>query len=316
MDTDFIFNIQSGPVWDWRVAMDLFLGGAGVGALLFAVLLDERFNGKYRRICHTGAWLAPVLITAGLLLLMSKLGRPMHIFLTYTNFNPTSPLWWGGIFQPLLIVGSLVYAYMWRKEQVEGSARRWIGRLLAPLAIIVGAYHGLLLAANVAKPLWNTGPTVVAALLGFLSTGIAIVLLVHLIRMKLAGRLGDEEHVAAFLDNMHVVRNVLVSVLVLQLGTFFFWWLSLRFGSLQDQQALAVANESHGTVFWWLGIVLGLVLPLAIGAFTVLGGVEKRRQMQVAMIGLTSILILVGGFFFRWALVLGGQGELPFNIIS
>jgi protein NrfD len=307
MDTDLIYNIQSSPVWDWRVGMDLFLGGAGVGALLFAVLLDERFKGKYRRICHTGAWLAPVLIAAGLLLLVSKMGRPMHLFLTYTNFNPTSPLWWGGVFQPLLVAGSLVYAYMWRSEQAEGSARPWLGRLLAPLAIIVGAYHGLLLAVNVSKPLWNTGPNVVAALLGFASTGIAIVMLVHLIRMKLAGRLSDEGHVAAFLADMQIVRNVLVSLLVLQLGTFFLWWLSLRFGSLQAQQALAAANESHGPMFWWLGIGLGLILPLALGAIAVAKGIERRRRLEITLIGLTSAMVLVGGMFFRLALVLGGQ---------
>jgi len=100
------------------------------------------------------------------------------------------------------------------------------------LAVIVGTYHGLLLAINVSRPLWNTGPTVVAAMLGFVTTGIAAVLLVHLIRMKLAGRLDDTEHFAKFIDDMKVVRNILVSAIVLQLFTFFMWWLSLQFGSV------------------------------------------------------------------------------------
>ena len=114
MNTEIIFEIQSGPFWDWRVALDLFLGGAGVGALLFAVFLDERFDGKYRRICHTAAHLAPLLIIAGLVLVMLKMGRPFSLFLAYTNFNPTAPLWWGGIFQPLLVLGAIAYALKWR----------------------------------------------------------------------------------------------------------------------------------------------------------------------------------------------------------
>ncbi|MEE9271190.1 MAG: NrfD/PsrC family molybdoenzyme membrane anchor subunit, partial [Candidatus Krumholzibacteria bacterium] len=72
METEIIYHIQPGPFWDWKVALDLFLGGAGVGALILGVLLDERFNGKYRRICHTAAWLAPLLILAGLALVMLK----------------------------------------------------------------------------------------------------------------------------------------------------------------------------------------------------------------------------------------------------
>ncbi len=314
MNTEIIYEIQSGPYWDWRVALDLFLGGAGIGALLFAVLLDERFKGKYQRICRTAAWLAPLLVGAGLLLVMLKMGRPFHLFLAYTNFNPTSPLWWGGVFQPLLLVGAFVYALMWRGDQAQDSARTWLGRLLAPLAVIVGAYHGMLLSVIVARPLWNTGPTVVAAMLGFVSTGIAVVMLVHLIRMKMAGRLADEAHVAQFLDNMRVVRNTLFVVLLLQLGTFFLWWLSLNFGALQDQQALAAANEICGPMFWWLGIVVGLVLPIALGAFAVWRGEASYRRLQIGVIGLTSFMILLGGFFFRLAVLVGGQQDLPVNI--
>ncbi len=103
MDTEIVFNIQSGPFWDWRVAIDLFLGGAGVGALLFAVALDEVFKGRYRRICQTAAWLSPILVTLGLVFLLFKLGRPFNLFMTFQNYAPTSPLWWGGIFQPLLV---------------------------------------------------------------------------------------------------------------------------------------------------------------------------------------------------------------------
>lgn len=316
MNTQIVFDIQSGPFWDWRVALDLFLGGAGVGALLFAVLLDEAFKGKYRRICHTAAWLSPLLVAAGLLLVMMKMGRPFHLFLTYTNINLTSPLWWGGIFQPLLVVGAFAYALKWRQAPVHDPIRKWLGRSLAPVAMIVGAYHGLLLSVMVARPLWNTGPTVVAALLGFASTGIAVVMLVHLIRMKVAGRLGDDEHVAMFLNDMHVVRNILISVLFLQLGTFFLWWLSLKFGSLQDQQALAAATQTYGPMFWWLGIGLGLVVPLILGSIVVVKGEASHRRLQVTMIGLTSFLILVGGFFFRLAMLLAGQSELPVSILS
>jgi len=315
MNAEILYHIQSGPFWDWRVAMDLFLGGAGVGALLFAVLVDEGFKGKYRHICQTAAWLSPLLIAAGLFLVMSKLGRPFHLFLAYTNFNPTAPLWWGGVFQPIFLVGAIAYAIKWTRAPLVDSSRKWLGRLLGPLALIVGVYHGLLLSVMVSRPLWITGPTVVAALLAFASTGIAVVMLVHLIRMHVAGRSDDKHHVAEFLDDLHSVRNILVGVLVLQLFTCFLWWLSLKLGALQDQQALMVANETTGPMFWWLGIGLGIIAPLALGAIAVLRGEATHRRLQMTMIGLTSVLILVGGYFFRLALVLGGQGHLPINIV-
>ena len=149
------------------------------------------------------------------------------------------------------------------------------------------------------------------ALLGFASTGIAAVMLMHLGRMWLAGRLTDSSHVAQFLDDLKPVRNVLAATLFLQLGAFFFWWLSLFYGSLEDRLALDAANLAWGPSFWGLGIGLGLIVPLIFGAWLVWWGEAAHRRAQIAVIGLTSCLILVGGFFFRLAVVLGGQSLLP-----
>lgn len=314
MNNEIVYITQHGPIWDWRVAMDLFFGGAGCGALLFAILLDERFHGKYRRICHTAAWISPFLIGFGLLLIFLKMGRPFNMYQTYLNFNPLSPLWWGGIFQPILVLGGFAYAWLWQTKVEHFTMRRWLGRILIPLVIIVGAYHGLLLSVMVSHPLWNTGPTVVAALLGFASSGTALVMLLHLLRMKFAGRLAEEAHVAEFLNDMRVVRNTLGGLLLLQLGTFFLWWLSLRLGPLQSQQALDAANATYGPMFWWLGIGMGLALPLAIGLWMVVYGESAHRKVQISVIGLTSLMIFVGAAFFRLALVLGGQAPVPVQI--
>ncbi len=314
MDPTIVHNVQIGPYWDWKVAFDLFFGGAGVGAFLFSVALIEFWGRRYRRVPQTAAFLAPVLVVLGLLFLLLKLGRPFHLVLTFTNFAPTSPLWWGGIFQTLFVTGAVWYAFMWRNTE-PNPKRRWLGRLLVPVAVIVGAYHGLLLAVINARPLWNTGPTVVAALLAFASTGIAAVMLTHLARMGLAGRLSDP-HAGQFLDDVKPVRNTLAVTLILQLGTFFFWWLSLFFGSLEDRLALDVANVAWGPTFWGLGIGVGLILPLLLGGWFVWRGEASRRHFQVAVVGLTSIMILVGGLFFRLAMVLGGQLQVPSLTLS
>ena len=305
MDTNVVYHIQPGPLWDWRVAMDLFLGGAGVGAFVFAVAIDSLYRQRYERITRTAAWLAPILVIAGIAFLMAKLGRPWNSYQIYLHFAPTSPLWWGGIFQAIFIAGALAYAWMWRDRETEGGRRRLLAWVLTPIALIVGAYHGLLLAVVVARPLWNTGPTVVAALLAFLATGIAAVMLVHLVRMWRGGRLAPD-HLEAFITDMRPVRNVLVAALVLQIGTCFLWWLSLRFGDLDQRAALAAAEAEYGVLFWVFGIGVGLVLPLILGAWVTFRG-PHSPMLEIRTIALTSALILIGGYCFRLAVVLGGQ---------
>jgi len=306
MDPEITYNVQQGFYWNWKVALDLFFGGAGVGAFVFGVGLYEFWGERYRRIPQTAAFIAPILVGAGLLLLMMKLGRPLQIFQTFTAFAPRSPLWWGGIFQTVFIAGALWYAYLWRHQEPHPLRRR-LGLALVPVAVIVGAYHGMLLAVMTSRPLWNTGPTVLAALAGFVTTGIAAVMGVHLIRMKLAGRLADREHVASFLSDLAPIRNVLAGALLLQLGTFFLWWVSLRFGDLTDVAALDAANAAYGPMFWFLGIGVGLILPLVLGAYSVWKNEESVPRLQVWAVGVTSALILVGGLFFRLAVVLAGQ---------
>jgi formate-dependent nitrite reductase membrane component NrfD len=307
MDPAVVYHVQEGFYWDWKVALDLFFGGAGVGAFVFAVGLYEFWGRRYKRIPQTAAILAPVLVAAGVGLLMLKLGRPFNILGTFTNFAPTAPLWWGGIFQTVFIVGAAWYAYLWR-ETDPNPVRRRLGWALTPVAIIVGAYHGMLLAVLPSRPLWNTGPTVLAALAAFVTTGIAAVLLVHLMRMKLRGRLDDSEHVSVFFESLTPVRNILAAALLVQIGTFFLWWVSLRFGNLAERAALEAANAAYGAVFWGLGIGVGLVVPLAVGAYAIWSNnVKENVPLQVWAVGVSSGLILIGGLFFRLAVVLGGQ---------
>jgi formate-dependent nitrite reductase membrane component NrfD len=131
--------------------------------------------------------------------------------------------------------------------------------------------------------------------------------------MKRAGRLDNPEHLARFIDDMRIVRNILVGAIVLQLFTFFLWWLSLQFGALDDRQALALANAHYGPLFWYLGIGVGLILPLILGGIYILKGDQQNRKLEANIILITSLLILVGGFFFRLAVVLAGQLTLPIN---
>lgn len=307
MGQEITYNIQGGFYWDWRIAVDLFLGGAGVGAFVFGVVIYEVVGTKYRRIPQTAAYLAPVLVGGGLLFLLLELGRPLHIYQTFLNVSLRSPLWWGGVFQTVFIIGAVVFAWRWR-DRAADRTRRILGWALTPVACIVGAYHGMLLAMMPSRPLWNTGPTVLASLAGFVTTGIAAVMVAHLMRMKLGGRLKDGEHVERFLGDMRPARYTITVALLLQLGIFFFWWTSLRFGNLADRAAIEAANASYGSVFWSLGIGVGVVLPLVIGA----ASVSKLRRaarprLHYWSVGVTSALILLGGFLFRLSVVLAGQ---------
>ncbi len=300
MDTVFTYDVPHLAYWDWRIAADLFCGGIGVGAYLVAVLNSLYYKDRYPVVSKVGAVLSPVFVTVGLVFLLTELGHPLRLHHTVTGFNVHSPLSWGGPFQGMFIMAGAVYAWLWLRG-ASRKARTVVGLAGLPLALIVGAYHGWLLTILRARPLWNTGPAMVAALVAFVTTGMAAVLLVLcFLPRRSPGSTAGRWMIRDF-------RHLLIAALAVQGLTFFVWWISLYYGPADAQAALAAANAECGPMFWFVGIGLGLVAPILLQLVEVRRHAGRPDRLDLPLTVLTSVLILVGGFVFRWAVVIGGQ---------
>lgn len=289
--------------WDWRIAADLFIGGVGVGAFVIAVLNSLYYKDKYPAVSKIGAVLCPILIAVGLLFLMAELGHPDRIWRTVTGFNFSSPLSWGALFQTLMIGVGAIYAFLWFKPGASKATRNLVGVIGLPIALIVGANHGWLLAISPARPLWNTGPATVAAVIGFATTGLAAILLLLCLKKHKAPTAEDPTTPWMIQD----FRALLVVTLIVQGLTFLVWYISLHYGSADAQAALVAANEVYGPMFWLVGIGLGLIAPVVLQLTEIIGKKGANSAPNVPLTLLTVLLILVGGYVFRYAVVMGGQ---------
>lgn len=301
------YNVPHLIYWDWRVAADLFFGGVGVGAFLLAVGNSLYYKDKYVAVSKVGAILSPVMVILGLAFMMTELGHPERLWRTVTGFNASSPLSWGGPFQTLMIIVSIIYAFCWVRP-ISAKVRNAVGIVGIPLALVVGAYHGWLLTILRARPLWNTGPAMVTALVGFVTTGMAAVLLVFCLLPKT--RVNGDGSTDPHLGRPWMVRDfrhLLVVALMVQGLTFFIWWISLVYGPADAQSALAAANEVAGPLFWIGGIGLGLVVPLILQLVEVVQHSVEPGTLNKPLTILTTVLILIGGFVFRYAVVMAGQ---------
>jgi len=302
---DVIYNIHPSLAWDWRVAADLFFGGMGVGTFLFALVADWHFAGRHKQLCRTAAGLSPLLVILGLLFLLSEMGRPFSFYKLFFSFAPSSVLWWGAWLQFIFVIGALVYSNWWRLDHRE-TDRRVLGWALSPVAVAVGAYHGFLLSSLETRALWSTGSTVLASVLSFITTGIAITLVVHFSKDRSLKQM-SLKNLSTFLDELHGVRNILGAALFAQGVVFVIWYLALEQGDPGGVAALAAANAAYATLFWVFGIGLGLIIPLTLGVSFILLRSHVSPPVEVGSIVLTSSLILIGGFVIRLGIVLGGQ---------
>lgn len=295
-----LYNTPHLIPWDWRIAADLFFGGIGVGAFFVAVLGGLSRDKRYDAACKVGAVISPLLVIVGILFMLSELGHPFRLWRTLTGFNLSSPISWGGPLQGLFVLIGFAHAYGWLRPAER--LRTVIGIIGMPLGLAVGVYHGLLLAALEARPLWNTGLITLSAVWGFATTGMAAVLLLMCFRPTGSGKTAESGNVVP-----SGFRSVFVAALIVQLFTIFAWWGSLYSGSTNASEALAAAAASLGSVLWALGIGLGLVVPIVLELAT--SGSRKRgaRALDVAFSLLTALLVLMGGFVFRYTVLIGGQ---------
>lgn len=294
------YNTPHLVYWDWRIAADLFLGGIGVGAFLWAVLNSLWCKGKYLTVTKVGAVLSPTLLILGVLLMMTEMGRPVRMWRTMVGFNVSSPLSWGGMFQSLMIGIAILYAYLWVRPG-STSLRNLVGIVGIPVALLVGAYHGWLLSDLVARPLWNTNLTIVIAMLSFVTTGMAAVLLVVCLLGKKTTGQDAEGRVS------RGACRILSVALAVQVAALIVWWVGLSNGTADARDALATFSAAYGGAFWWVSMGLGLIVPLVLHLVAAATPSKESTAINTPLTVLASILILLGGLVFRYVLVIGGQ---------
>ncbi len=297
------------PVWDWLVAIYLFLGGLGAGAFLVAAALE--FSGIRSRLefCPTslvGAALSGPLVGIGALLLVFDLGagmrEPLRIF--YMFSNPASVMTWGIWILSCFIPLALVYGLLELLAALgKGSRLRLVKRIVAAvgslLAVGTALYTGVLVSAvGPSMPFWSLsllpGVAIPAMPLLFLvsavATGVGLTVMVSGTLM-----VGDMRQQIRRLPAIHLVLIALeVGLLALLLAT------ALWQGGAAAEAAESLAIGAHSAIFWALFVVPGFAIPLAILGLGV-AGVHSRALELVA-----GICIIVAGLVLRYLVLISG----------
>jgi len=295
--------------WDIRVTLDLFLGGVGVGLFLLSVLLTVYDKERYHKLSAMGAYLAPVLVGGGILFLLTELGRPARFITTLYNFNPQSVTSWGGLFQVGFMVLSLIYAWLYFKNNTAGSLFKTILGTGTVFALLVGGYHGLLL-SSLGRPLWAGGMVAALFLVSSVLGGTALLILLKELGISFGVPQKVGREIASASDAKGINFTVLFCTLsALQLILVLSWQISISRGALETSTTATSLMDQFGGL--WISLVLlgGLVLPLLGSLYSLIK--NKSSEMSKGMALTLSTLVIVGGFTFKHIVLLAGQIKLP-----
>lgn len=282
-------------VWDWMIALYLFLAGMGAGAFVLSGITGMA-KTPCPKIKLIGFIAGPVCVAVGTLLLVvdahAGLMNPLRFFYLITNLS--SVMAWGVIILSLFIVVSAVAAILLIVKKKTPRALDIAGMVLGAC---VAAYTGVLLGdASVAFPLWHPLVLPILFLVSAASTGFALVLIVA--HFKAHDELGN----VAFTAKTAVVLPALEALLVVALlGT-----VSMAGGSAAPAATSSVGallTGGYAPLFWVGFIAIGLALPIA-QALDRNAKAKKGADQAVGFALAGEAGVLIGGFLLRYLIVM------------
>jgi protein NrfD len=294
MPSDFDPNFEI-PRWGWWIVLYFFVGGITGGVYFAAAWLDLFGDHEDRAAMRLGHVLAlPLLAISGLVLIVD-LGQPLrfwHMIFQSERFPVPilklySPISFGSAI--LLVFGlvsfvSFVDATLGRGRWLHSPGNP-IGKAWSVIGALVGlalaGYTGVLL--NVTnEPVWGNSPWIGALFLfSGISTGIALLLLLaRRVPRTTIEKLSDAD------NYMMLFELITLVVFLVTLGA-------------------VGARFIFGTpvvILFAIVVVVGLLLPLALHWRPTLAGGVRTASV------LSGVLVLVGGFVLRWAVLAGAEG--------
>lgn len=300
-------------IWDWRVAIYLFLGGLSGGAMVMSAIANLR-KGKNlppnKPCCWRVPVLTPIILNIGMFFLFLDLEVKHNILNFYTTLQPLSPMSWGSWLLILVFPAMIAYAFSVIPEEERHILRvgllidfakkmapymRFLAKINFVLGIVLGIYTGVLLSSFAARPLWNTAILPVLFLNSALSTGAALMIL-----------MAHKNEVKLFFTKMDIwlIFCEIAVIILMYYGQY-------SSAEASRQSIMPFFTRSHEYFPYFISIItLSIIFPLAIVLkFLEMTGehMETLTFKQKLEMNLSAVLVLVGGVIIRFALVYAGQ---------
>lgn len=292
MPADFNPSFQS-PNWGWWIVLYFFIGGVTGGVYFAAAWLDLFGDLSDRPAMRLGHLLGFPLIIVSAIVLTVDLGQPLrfwHMIFQSERFpelilKPYSPISLGAA---ILAVFGLVSFLSFVDEVLAYG--RWFhtpGSAVGKVISVVGALAGLALAGYTGsllsvtnEPVWGDSPWI-SALFVFsgISTGIALLLLLARVPPTSSEKLVEADN---YLMLFELVTLVVFLVTLGAVGTRFIF-------------------ARPTVILFAIVIIVGLLVPLALHWRPRMAGGMRSASV------LASVLVLIGGFVLRWAVLAGPQ---------
>ncbi|MFZ1058371.1 MAG: NrfD/PsrC family molybdoenzyme membrane anchor subunit [Candidatus Rokuibacteriota bacterium] len=269
------------PDWGMMIVFYFFLGGIAGGSYFTAAIADNFGGPRDRQVIRLGYWLSlPLVLICGILLI-ADLGVParfLNMLFTFKFWDPMSiGAWMVGVFGLFSFLSCVLSL---SSSEAMVTLRRKVSLVGTLAGFFLASYTGVLLSAT-ALPFWSEARLMGALFLASgASTGMAAI---SLLLFLSGGSTGEAWGKVKRADRYSMIIELVILAVFL---------------GLLGSAAAPIIQGQFAPLFWGGLVVAGLVIPL------VLDFVGWKGK---ALVALSAILVLAGGFILRYVLLMSIQ---------
>ncbi len=289
----YVTGMSNQVVWGTPHVFAIFLIVAASGALNVASISSVFAKISYKPLARLSGMLAIALLVGGLVVLLLDLGRPDRLIVAMTKFNFLSIFTWNIFLYTGFI--AIVAIYLWTMmDRPYNKLTKKAGMVAFIWRLVLTTGTGSIFGFLIAREAYDSALLAPMFIIMSFSFGLAFFMLVLMASYNYTDRpLGD--YIIKRLKNLLgvFVAAVLYFVIVYHITNLY----------SADHRGISIFILAEGGIytllFWVVQIGLGTVLPLLL----LYGPTGKNRTM----IGLASVLIILGAFAQLYIIIIGGQ---------
>lgn len=262
--------------------------------------MSSAFNKKlYKPLAPLSALFAIAFLIAGLMILVLDLGRPDRLIVAMTTYNFKSIFAWNiFLYSGFFVILSI---YIW--TMLDFNVSRFsstVGKLAFGWRIILTTGTGSIFGFLVAREAYSTAVLAPLFIIMSLLYGSAVFYILLRIISKM-------QNITIPTEITVNIRKLIIIFLLANIYFLILYHITNLYISKQIaiEKFILLDGGGYTTMFWLGQVGLGLLIPL----FYELSNKENRNFPLT----LTSIMIIVGGFFAVAVIIIGGQA-FPLNI--
>ncbi len=293
MDVDLLYNIHLEETFGIYIAIYFYLTGLSAGSFIMSTLAYGFGLLQFKPLGKLGVVIATILLVAAPMFLLIHVGRPFKPWHLFAYINFTSPISWGSFLLTLYPINSIIYGYFMFKGNMKLT--KIFGLIGIPLAVAVHGYTGFILAIAKARALWNTALMPILFLVSAMVSGIAMMILVSYIRDRFFTK---DKVVNTSL--LYTLGTILAGIIVFDLFLVLSDVLVLLTAHSEAKEvADLLLYHNFSPYFIFIENLFGKIIPLII--------IVTPRFRSIRGLLIASIMVMIGIFFMRYVVVLGGE---------